>query len=228
MASGHLVLRANPSPISGSGDSNRRDSPVSGRWGTGQVKGRAVTALSRGVRRRHNTSDIPSTSAPIGPDMYYDLGAPGSSTRPPLYLLGPPPQTSYDSYAHATSLPIRMPGLDPTQYFSKTQIPLDEVSGPGLQLGAQFFEQLSASVLVDSSYSGAHYGVTDCGNPSSNTGLDRDSSTSWSEEAEKSRPTTNPTQRKKATNDGWEQTGPADRGPQDPILVPSYSGHIAV
>ncbi|KAI5650312.1 hypothetical protein M9H77_36317 [Catharanthus roseus] len=44
---------------------------------------------------------------------------------------------------------------------------------------------------------------------------------------EKSHPPTNPTQRKKANNDGWEQTGPADGVPQDPILVHSYSGHVA-
>ncbi|KAI5649727.1 hypothetical protein M9H77_35732 [Catharanthus roseus] len=44
---------------------------------------------------------------------------------------------------------------------------------------------------------------------------------------EKSCPPTNRTQRKKAKNDGWEQTGPVDGGPQDPVLVPSYSGHVA-
>ncbi|KAI5650032.1 hypothetical protein M9H77_36037 [Catharanthus roseus] len=44
---------------------------------------------------------------------------------------------------------------------------------------------------------------------------------------EKSRPPTNPTQRKKSKNDGWEQTVPDDGGPQDPVIVPSYSGHVA-
>ncbi|KAI5659717.1 hypothetical protein M9H77_28510 [Catharanthus roseus] len=44
---------------------------------------------------------------------------------------------------------------------------------------------------------------------------------------EKSHPPTNPTQRKKAKNDGWEQTGPTDGGPQDPVIVLSYSGYIA-
>ncbi|KAI5649635.1 hypothetical protein M9H77_35640 [Catharanthus roseus] len=34
-------------------------------------------------------------------------------------------------------------------------------------------------------------------------------------------------QRKKAKNDSWEQTSPANGGPQDPVLVPSYNGHIA-
>ncbi|KAI5661953.1 hypothetical protein M9H77_21276 [Catharanthus roseus] len=105
---------------------------------TGRVEGRAVTASSRGVGGRHNTSDIPSTSAPIGPN--------------------------------------------PTQYFSKTQIPLNEVSSPGLQLSAQFFKQLARSVPVDSSYSSADYRATDCDNPSSDSGLGRDSCTSRSEE----------------------------------------------
>ncbi|KAI5682919.1 hypothetical protein M9H77_04147 [Catharanthus roseus] len=183
MASGRLVLQADPSPISESGDSNRCGSPMvrpGARKGdddlgpvtdrTGQVEGRAVTALSRGMRGRHSTLDIPFTSAPIGPSMHYEPGVSGSSIQPPLipfrtrhpttshhsYTLVPydpyeysqPLQTSYDPYAHAPSLPIRMPGLDPTQYFSKTQIPLNE-------------------------------------------------------------------------------TCPADGGPQDLVLVPSYSGHVA-
>ncbi|KAI5683115.1 hypothetical protein M9H77_04343 [Catharanthus roseus] len=84
---------------------------------TGRVEGRAVTGSSRGVRGRHSTSDIPSTSA------------------------------------------------------------------LGLQLGAQFFEQLAGSVPVDSSYSGAEYGATALGNPSSDVGLGRDSGTFRSEEA---------------------------------------------
>ncbi|KAI5653163.1 hypothetical protein M9H77_30350 [Catharanthus roseus] len=182
---------------------------------TGRIERRAVTASSRGVRRCHSTSDISSTSVPIALGMYYDPGAPGSSTQPPIpftthpppttsyhpytpvpydpYGYSQPPQTSYDLYAHAPSLPIRMPGLDPTQHFSRTQIPLND-----------FFEQLAGSVPVDSSYSGAEYGAIARGISSS----------------DKSRPPTNPTQRKKSKNDDWEQTGPADGGPQDPVIVP--------
>ncbi|KAI5677250.1 hypothetical protein M9H77_08200 [Catharanthus roseus] len=137
------------------------------------------------------------------------------------YGYSQPPQTSYDSYTHAPSLPIPMPGLDPTQHFSRTQIPLNDVGGPGLHLGAQFFEQFAGFVPVDSSYSGAKYGATACGNPSS------DIVGSRQKRPEKSRPPTNPTQRKKSKNDGREQTGPTDGGPQDPVLVPSYSGHVA-
>ncbi|KAI5681141.1 hypothetical protein M9H77_02368 [Catharanthus roseus] len=119
-------------------------------------------------------------------------------------------------------------GPDPTQYFSKTQIPLNEVSDPGLQLGAQFFEQLARSVQVDSSYNSAEYGATACGNPSSDAGLVMSKITgSRQKRPEKSHPPTNPMQRKKSKNGGWEQTGPADGGPQDLVLVPSYSDHVA-
>ncbi|KAI5673533.1 hypothetical protein M9H77_13897 [Catharanthus roseus] len=104
-------------------------------------------------------------------------------------------------------------------------------------------------IPVDSSYSNADYGATDCGNPSFDTRLGRDSGTSGDGDRtqltdsfisvmskiagsqqiipEKSRPLTNPTQRKKAKNDGWEQIGPADGGPLDPVLIPSYCGYIA-
>ncbi|KAI5656436.1 hypothetical protein M9H77_25229 [Catharanthus roseus] len=146
------------------------------------------------------------------------------------YGYSQPLQTSYDPYAHAPSLPIHMPGLDPTQHFSRTQIPLNDVSGPGLQLGAQFFEQLDRSIPVDSSYSCVEYGATARGNSLSDVELGTDSvmskiAGSRQKRPEKSRPPTNPTQRKKSKNDSWEQTGPADGGPQDPVIVLSYSGH---
>ncbi|KAI5668371.1 hypothetical protein M9H77_18224 [Catharanthus roseus] len=185
---------------------------------TGRIESRAVTASSRGVRGRHSTSDIPSTSAPIGPAtrIPFRTHPPTTSHHPytPVpydsYGYSHPPQTSYDPYAHAPSLPIRMPGLDPTQYFSKTQIPLNK---------------------VDSSYSGAEYGATARGNPSSDAGLGRESvmskiAGSREKRPEKSRPPTNPMQKKKSKNDGWEQIGPADGGPQDPVLILLYSGHV--
>ncbi|KAI5649410.1 hypothetical protein M9H77_35415 [Catharanthus roseus] len=37
-----------------------------------------------------------------------------------------------------------------------------------------------------------------------------------------------PTQRRKVKSSDWEQTGPADRGPVDPELIPLYRGHVAV
>ncbi|KAI5677625.1 hypothetical protein M9H77_08575 [Catharanthus roseus] len=102
---------------------------------TDQVEGRAVTASSRGVRGRHSTLDISSTSAPTAPGIPpipFTTHPPTTSYHPytPVpydpYGYSQPPQTSYDPYAHDPSLPIRMPGLDPTQYFSRTQIPLND------------------------------------------------------------------------------------------------------
>ncbi|KAI5666705.1 hypothetical protein M9H77_16558 [Catharanthus roseus] len=207
---------------------------------TGRVERRAVTASSRGVRGRHSTSDILSTSAPIAPGMYYDPGAPGSSTPPPIsftthpppttsyhpytpvpydpYRYSQPPQTSYDPYAHAPSLPIRMPGLDPTQHFSRTQIPLNDISGPRLQLGAKFFEQLAGSVPVDPSYSGAEYGVTARGISSSDVGLGRDSDTSRSEEAGRD-------EREEGDDDDDDSDDEGDDHVPVPVVEASSSGH---
>ncbi|KAI5680549.1 hypothetical protein M9H77_01776 [Catharanthus roseus] len=109
----------------------------------------------------------------------------------------------------------------------------------------------SSRVPVDSSYSNGNYGAIDCGNPSSDAGLGRDSGISGmvtgpglrsltcfilvmskiarsrQKRPKKLRSPTNPTQRKKAKNDGWEQIGPADGGPLGLVFIPSYSGHIA-
>ncbi|KAI5649413.1 hypothetical protein M9H77_35418 [Catharanthus roseus] len=172
---------------------------------TSRVEGLAVTASSHGVRGCHSTSDIPSTSAPIGPGM----------THPPTTLYYPytpvpydpygyshPPQTSYDSYAHAPSLPIRMPGLDTTQYFSRTQILLNKVSGPGLQVACSCVEASSSGHRPTP---GKGKGLT-CNFISVMSNIVG----SQQKRPKKSRPPTNPTQRKKSNNDGWEQTGPAN------------------
>ncbi|KAI5664429.1 hypothetical protein M9H77_23752 [Catharanthus roseus] len=67
------------------------------------------------------------------------------------------------------------PAISP---FPIRSVQLNEVSGPRLQLGAQYFEQLVSGVPVDLSYSNADYGATDYGNPSSDAGLSRYSGTS--------------------------------------------------
>ncbi|KAI5649322.1 hypothetical protein M9H77_35327 [Catharanthus roseus] len=189
-------------------------------------------------------------------------GTPGSSTQPPLiscrthppstshrpympipydhYGSSQPPSTSYDPYAHIPTLPLR------------------------LQLGAQFFEQLMSSVSVELSYSAAEYEATDCGNPSSDARLGRDSSTSGDGDRTRSEEPDMPegdghddddgdshgdkdepipvapasssnnlpapgngkgltssfmfSDEKKAKNDNWEHTGPADGGPLDQSL----------
>ncbi|KAI5674185.1 hypothetical protein M9H77_14549 [Catharanthus roseus] len=119
---------------------------------TDQIQGRVVTALSRGVRGRHSTSDIPYIPAPFGPGIYYDPGAPGSSTQPPHLLVrtrpplpshcphtpipydpygssqlpSQPLPTSYDPHAHAPSVPPHMPAQEPPLYRSKHQQRLNE------------------------------------------------------------------------------------------------------
>ncbi|KAI5673386.1 hypothetical protein M9H77_13750 [Catharanthus roseus] len=183
-----------------------------------------------------------------------------------------------------------MPGLDPTQHVSRTQIPLNDVSGPRLQLGAKFFEQLAGSVPVDSSYSGAKYGATARGISSSDVGVgslrihssegnedeheddddDDDSdddgddhepvpvveasssghrpapgkgkgftgslisvmskiARSRQKRPEKSRPPTNPTQRKKSKNDDWDGqvAGCIWRG-QDRGILKSRSHYVSL
>ncbi|KAI5668969.1 hypothetical protein M9H77_18822 [Catharanthus roseus] len=148
---------------------------------TGQVEGRAVTASSLGVRGRHSTSDIPSTSAPIASG----ISPIPFTTHPPttsyhLYTLvlydpygySQPPQTLYDAYAHAPSLPIRMRGLDPTRHFSRTQIPLNDWTHLTAVLSMEPLLVAIPNLIL-----------------------------------------------------GW--TGLADGGPQDPVIVPSYSGHVA-
>ncbi|KAI5653474.1 hypothetical protein M9H77_30661 [Catharanthus roseus] len=46
--------------------------PVTDR--TGRVEGRLVTALSRGVRGRHSTSDLPVTPTPLAPGFHHGTG----------------------------------------------------------------------------------------------------------------------------------------------------------
>ncbi|KAI5661110.1 hypothetical protein M9H77_20433 [Catharanthus roseus] len=95
---------------------------------TGRVEGHLVTAPSRGSSTQ--PSPIPFRTRPPTPLHY------------PYYGFSQPPRTSYDPYAHASSPPLRTLG-----------------------------------VPVDSSYSNTDFGVTNCGNPSSDDGLCRDSGT---------------------------------------------------
>ncbi|KAI5673962.1 hypothetical protein M9H77_14326 [Catharanthus roseus] len=159
----------------------RRDDdlgPVTDR--TGRVQGRTVTASSRSLRGRHSTSNIPSIPTPFAIGFHYDIGAPGSSTQPPLipirsrpplplhlshtplpydvYGSSQPPShpipALYDSYVHAPSVRSHIP------YRSKAQEPLNEFSG---------------GVPPDSSYNTHDYTTTDYGVSSSEPFIGRDS-----------------------------------------------------
>ncbi|KAI5652332.1 hypothetical protein M9H77_29519 [Catharanthus roseus] len=52
-------------------------------------------------------------------------------------------------------------------------------------------------------------------------------SRSCNKRPDKARDVPAPTQRKRVKASDWEQTGPAEGGPVDPELIPSYSGHVA-
>ncbi|KAI5649687.1 hypothetical protein M9H77_35692 [Catharanthus roseus] len=158
---------------------------------TGRVQDRVVITSSRGVRGRHNTFDILATPAPLGPGIYYDPSAPGSSTQPSLYGLRPvllPHHTIH-------TLPYPMILMDLVSHHISPHLyhmihmhmlllclpqPLNEVSGgPRLQLAAKFFEQLVLGVQADLSYSTGNYAAIDYGHPSSEPCSGRDSGTTF-------------------------------------------------
>ncbi|KAI5661360.1 hypothetical protein M9H77_20683 [Catharanthus roseus] len=113
---------------------------------TGRVEGHTMTASSRGVRRRHSTSELPATPAHLAPGFHHGTGKSGSSTQPPAvpfrsrtplqpYLShtpvpyepygsaqpsSHPPDTVYDPYLHAPTIRPRIP------YRSATQEPILE------------------------------------------------------------------------------------------------------
>ncbi|KAI5657304.1 hypothetical protein M9H77_26097 [Catharanthus roseus] len=134
----------------------RRDDdlcPVTDR--NGRVHGRTVTASSHCVTGLHSTSDTPCTPAPLKPRIYYNPGASESFTQPPhipirthpplpsdhpytsipyeIYgssqLPSQAPSTSYDSYAHSSSMPPHISSQDHVLYRTKHQTPLNEISG---------------------------------------------------------------------------------------------------
>ncbi|KAI5678298.1 hypothetical protein M9H77_09248 [Catharanthus roseus] len=130
---------------------------------TDRVEGRAVTASSRGVRGLPSTSEIPSLLHLLDRGYIMTLLHRGLPPSHLLYRLGPVllpyhticippcPMTIMDILSHHLHHMIHM-----------YMLPLClSVSGLGLQLDAQVFEQLVASVAMDSSYSGANYGAAD-------------------------------------------------------------------
>ncbi|KAI5683590.1 hypothetical protein M9H77_04818 [Catharanthus roseus] len=134
--------------------------------GTGRVHGRTFIASFCDVRDRHSTSDIPCTPAPLGPGIYYNLGALGSSTQPP--------HTPVRTHRTIHTLPYPMRYMDLLSFhlspylhhmtrmhmlLLKYQQPLNEVSVQGCSRYF-FFEQLVSGVLVDSSYGTADYTTT--------------------------------------------------------------------
>ncbi|KAI5678281.1 hypothetical protein M9H77_09231 [Catharanthus roseus] len=155
---------------------------------TGRIEGRTVTASSRGVRERHSTSDIPSTSAPM---------APVSSLR--IHSSEGNEDEREDDGGHDDDDDSDDDGDDhePVPVVDASSSSHRPAPGKGKGLTGSFMSVMSKIAG------------------------------SRQKRPEKSRPPTNPTQRKKSKNDGWEQTCPTHDGPQDPVIVPSYSGHVA-
>ncbi|KAI5662527.1 hypothetical protein M9H77_21850 [Catharanthus roseus] len=233
---------------------------------TGRVEGCTVSASSRGLRGRHSTSNIPSTPSLFATGMYYDTGAPESSiqlshisirSRPPLpshrphtpvlydiygssHPLSQPPPALYDPYIHAPSVRPHIP------YRSKVQEPLNEFSGPGRNLGAEFFEQLVGEVLPihHTAYMITHPLIMmvhddndnyDDGDdardeeepvplaPVAHAAAVSSSDGSRNKRPDKARDVTTPTQKKKSKSSDWEQT---EGGPIDPVLIQSYGENV--
>ncbi|KAI5671051.1 hypothetical protein M9H77_11415 [Catharanthus roseus] len=233
---------------------------------TGRVEGRTVIASSRGLRGQHSTSDILSTPTPFATGMYYATGAPGSSAqpphipirfRPPLLSHCPhtpvpydiygsshppsqPPPALYDPYVHASFVRPHIP------YRCIVQEPMNEFSGLGRKLGAEFWDQMVDAVPIDSSV----HGDNDDDDNDVDVDVDDDdddddgveaggeeghvpvapaslSGRSHNKGPDKERDVPAPTQKKKAKSSDWELTGLADSGRIDPELIPLYGGHVA-
>ncbi|KAI5653967.1 hypothetical protein M9H77_31154 [Catharanthus roseus] len=204
-------------------------SPVTNK--TCRVQGRTITALSRSLRGRHSTSDIPSTSTPFANGFHYDIGAPAVPIRShplPSHLPYTPVLYMYmDLHSHRHN-----PHPHPHPHYMipifKAQKPLNVFSGPGRKLGEDFFDQLVGGVL-NSSYNIHDYTSTDYGISSSELSIGRDSgvTASRNKRPDKGRNVLVPTQRKKVKSSEWEQTRTAKGGPIDPELITSYGGHVA-
>ncbi|KAI5681575.1 hypothetical protein M9H77_02803 [Catharanthus roseus] len=182
--------------------------PVTDR--TGRIESCTVTASSRSVRRCFSTLDILSTPAPFGPGILVHQGM----------VIGPGPR----SLSWFGSLRIEG-GEDDEDEFEDDGGDDDDDDDDDDDGGDGHGDE---PVPV------AHASSSDCRPvPGKEKGLIGSFMSvmnkiagSDKKKPEKSRPPTSPTQRKKAKNDYWEQTGPADGGPEDPVLIPSYSGHI--
>ncbi|KAI5668743.1 hypothetical protein M9H77_18596 [Catharanthus roseus] len=179
-------------------------------------------------------SRTPLPSHRLHTSVPYDIYG---SSHPPSQ----PPPSLYDPYIHASSIHPHIP------YRPKVQEPLNEFSGPGRKLGAVFFSSLWAEslpihltvhmiiqplIMVD--HDDDDDNNDDDGDdakdeepipmaPGSSSGNFK----SRNKRSNKARDVLAPTQRKKATSSDWEQTGPVERGPIDPALIPSYGEHVA-
>ncbi|KAI5676181.1 hypothetical protein M9H77_07131 [Catharanthus roseus] len=115
---------------------------------TGRVEGHAVTASSRGVRGRPSTSKIQSTLHLLDWGYIMTLVYRGLPTSHLLYRLGSVLLPHHTIRTPPYPMIIMFILIHHLHHMIHMQmLPLClSVSGPGLQLGIQFFEQLVASV----------------------------------------------------------------------------------
>ncbi|KAI5678839.1 hypothetical protein M9H77_09789 [Catharanthus roseus] len=130
--------------------------------------GPTVTTLSKGVRGRHSTSDLPATPTHLATGFHHGTGEPGSSTQPPAVPfrsrppLQPhlshtpvpyepygsaqpsshPPDTIYDPYLHAPTIRPRIP------YRSATKEPILELIGQPKQIGTEILHAAHMGILM--------------------------------------------------------------------------------
>ncbi|KAI5661530.1 hypothetical protein M9H77_20853 [Catharanthus roseus] len=217
---------------------------------TGRVEGRTVTASSRGVRGRHSTSDLPATPTYLahgfhhGTDIVYDpyLHVPiirpcipyRSATQEPILefigqsrqiwtkffaqMFGAVPQDSSCSthgYSHAkygvsSSVPYipRPANRDEGDYAGDEEqlVPVAHASGSDGRSRHEKGRGLTGSFMSVMSKIAE----------------------SRNKRPEVAREVSALTQkRKKVKPSDWEQTCPAEGGPVDPELLPSYGGYVA-
>ncbi|KAI5654165.1 hypothetical protein M9H77_31352 [Catharanthus roseus] len=210
---------------------------------TGQVEGRTVIASSRGLKGRHSTFDILSTPTPFASGMYYDTGARVPLLNHHIYRLALvllSYHTAHTLWCHMIYIYIYMDlhiyHLSPHPHYmipiSMVQEPMNEFSGPGRKLGAEFQDQMVGAVPTDSSYNTHECTAIDYSVCSSDPFVRKDfgdigTEGSRNKRPDKTRDVSTQTQRKKAKSCDWELTGPADGGPIDPKLIPSYGGHVS-
>ncbi|KAI5674471.1 hypothetical protein M9H77_14835 [Catharanthus roseus] len=210
--------------------------PVTDR--TGRVEGCPMTASSRGVRGRHNTSDIPVLIPLLHPIFIMIQVKPGLLPNHLLYFL----DLDLHLHPHLSHTPIP---YEPYKSAHPSSHHTDTVYDPYLQAPTvvryriPYRSTFQEPILYDGSqarqdsscsthgYSHAEYGVSSFDHYVLGP-ADRVSEGSRNKRPDVVRDVPAPTQkRKKVKLSDWEQTEAAKGGPVDPELIPSYGGHVA-
>ncbi|KAI5673535.1 hypothetical protein M9H77_13899 [Catharanthus roseus] len=186
---------------------------------TGRVEGRTFTTSSRDARGRHGTSDHPANPTHFAHGFHHGTGEPRSSAQPPpIPFRSRPPLQPHQSH---NPMPY-----EPYGSAQPSSHPIDTLR----QIGAELFDQMFGAAPQDSScsthgYSHAEYGKGLTGSFMSVMSKFIGSRNKRPEVAYEVPALTQ--KRKKVKPSNWEQTEPAEGGPVNPKLIPSYGGHVA-